>query len=221
MRHKSSIEIVFAGHELILDANACLFWPAYQILIVSDLHLEKGSFLARHGSPLPLHDTLDTLLRLQAMVEYYQPKILVSLGDNVHDWQGLKRMLPEHRQLLAAISAKVVKWLWIIGNHDQNELSAPELAAISCVNDHVIDSIILSHDKLAGDVYQIIGHYHPCATINAVRGKCFAFNQKTLVMPAFGSYTGGLDIASLAFEQAIGEKSRVCLIHRQKIWRVK
>src|SRR5262245_26426833 len=61
-------------------------------LIVSDLHLEKGSSFARDGQMLPPYDTHATLSRVSALMERFAPEIVVSLGDSFHDGGGPARM---------------------------------------------------------------------------------------------------------------------------------
>ena len=43
-----------------------LLWPARKLLVVADLHLEKGSSFAARGQLLPPYDTRATLDRLAA-----------------------------------------------------------------------------------------------------------------------------------------------------------
>ena len=43
--------ISIAGEHAVCDRSGALFFPALGLLVVSDLHLEKGS-ARRHGAPL-------------------------------------------------------------------------------------------------------------------------------------------------------------------------
>ncbi len=74
------------------DRRGALYFPDLGLLCVSDLHLEKGSSLARRGVLMPPYDTAATLLRLQAIIDDYSPKIVVSLGDSFHDGEGAARL---------------------------------------------------------------------------------------------------------------------------------
>jgi metallophosphoesterase superfamily enzyme len=51
-------------------------------LIVSDLHLEKGSSFALRGQMLPPYDTHAALMKLTDLMLRLQPEIIVSLGDS-------------------------------------------------------------------------------------------------------------------------------------------
>ena len=45
------------------DCAGALYWPEEGVLLVADLHLEKGSSFARRGTLLPPYDTAATLAR--------------------------------------------------------------------------------------------------------------------------------------------------------------
>jgi hypothetical protein len=57
---------------------------------------------------------------------------------------------------------------------------------------------------------EIAGHLHPVARVaqrgRAVSRRCFATDGKALVMPAFGAYTGGLNIRDRAFAAVFGAR---------------
>ena len=77
--------IHLAGERLMLDPAGALFWPAIGMLVLSDLHLEKGTAFARKGMLLPPWDTHATLDRLASLLRRYKPASVVALGDSVHD----------------------------------------------------------------------------------------------------------------------------------------
>ena len=49
------------GKAFLAHKFGALYWPAEKALIVSDLHLEKGSAFAARGQMLPPYDTRETL----------------------------------------------------------------------------------------------------------------------------------------------------------------
>ncbi len=79
----------FAGERLMLDPAGALYWPAREMLVVSDLHLEKGSSFARRGMLLPPWDTRATIDRLMVLLRHWRPRVLVALGDSFHDDGGV------------------------------------------------------------------------------------------------------------------------------------
>lgn len=212
----------FAGLSLVLDARAAMYCPAQQCLVVSDLHLQKGSYLRRHANPIPVYDCLDTLRRLETLIDCYQPQRLVCLGDSFHDLQAFERMQGDEWQLLQRLFGRVTNWQWVLGNHDP---ALSEKVPGEGVTQSTLGSALLSHEPVPGQAAQIIGHYHPKTRVEAQRkrysGRCFVATEQVMVMPAFGSYTGGLDTQDDAFLPVLGKATRRhYLIHNQKIWSV-
>ncbi len=82
------VETEVAGARALLDPMGGLLLPELDMLVVSDLHLEKGSAFARRGMLLPPYDTLATLTLLSRLILRHDPKIVVSLGDTFHDRVG-------------------------------------------------------------------------------------------------------------------------------------
>ena len=105
------------GALLIADPAGALVWPEQSLVVVADLHLEKGSALACRGTLLPPYDTCSTLARLENVLLRWRPQRVISLGDGFHDARALARLALEDRCRLAELVA-AHDWLWITGNHD-------------------------------------------------------------------------------------------------------
>lgn len=197
-------DIVFAGHDMVLDAGLALYWPAHDALVVSDLHLEKSTFLAQFGSAVAPYDTHDTLLRLQGLVAKYRPKSLILLGDSFHDREAWHRLDHGARSRLLDICASVDACHLVEGNHD---VGLVKDGALTFCDDVTIDGVTFRHEP-EGAGPQVIGHFHPKLVTHIrghrVAGKCFAVNRDILIMPAFGSFTGGLDLSHDAFAALAG-----------------
>lgn len=218
---KSIAEIRFADHQLIFSSLGALYWQEHELLVISDLHLEKGSYHAQRGSPLPLYDSLDTLQRLKRVINTFQPKKVLSLGDNIHDDHAFTRMNKDTKKLLEYLTQEVDEWIWIMGNHDRQV--TPELNSSIHFYSHLqLGAITFSHDFREEIPYQIVGHYHPKVRIKNISGKCFLYNNNKIIMPSFGSYTGGFDIDSARFKQIThNEVFQAYLLNKEKMWRVK
>src|SRR5262245_3425482 len=106
-----------AGVVLEAFAEGVLWWAERRMLIVADLHLEKGSSYARRGQMLPPYDTPETLARLTALVARLEPAVVVALGDSFHDDGGAARLSHRDRDSLRALQ-KGRDCVWIAGNHD-------------------------------------------------------------------------------------------------------
>jgi len=194
-----AVEIAIAGERAVCDPSGALYLPADRLLVVSDLHLEKGSSYARRGSFLPPYDTIATLKRLAAVVARWQPSIVVSLGDSFHDAGGSGRMPESFREhLLSMMSGR--DWYWVAGNHDP---APPESLPGHWVSELALGSLVFRHEPARGAAGEIAGHLHPGARIvqrgRSVRRACFASDGLRMVMPAFGSLTGTLNVLDRAF----------------------
>ncbi len=202
----SWLETRFAGHRLVLDAGLALWWPDEAMLVVSDLHLEKSTFLAQFGSAVAPYDTADTLERLVGLLARYRPRTLLLLGDTFHDRLAWERLEDKTRDQLLAICASVETCCFIEGNHDLGMTRDPRL----CFADsHVRGGILFSHEPALPLMPQVIGHFHPKVRTSLrghrLAGKCFAMNRSLLIMPAFGSFTGGLDLLDPVFTDLAGD----------------
>lgn len=211
----------FAGCELLLDTRRALFWPALSCLIVSDLHLEKGSFLRQYNAALPCLDTEDTLTRLEALINSYHPRHVVCLGDSFHDAHADQRMRRQTVERLNGLCQRVDQWSWILGNHDPKIPASLYGEAIPHIR---LGPIYLSHEPAAHDFPQIFGHFHPKLQLKyrgvRLNGRCFCVSKSRLLMPAFGAYTGGLSVRDSAISAAMNdEDSTHFLIYNHKLWR--
>ncbi|MFN7177710.1 MAG: ligase-associated DNA damage response endonuclease PdeM [Thermaurantiacus sp.] len=197
----AAVSVSFAGHALALLPCGAAYWPAEQLLLVADLHLEKGSHFARRGFLLPPHDTVETLARIAAALEATGARRLVALGDSFHDPGGLARMSAPARGRLDALLARV-SWTWIAGNHDG--VAAAGLGGTSAETLEVAGVLLRHEADPRESLPEISGHFHPRVALplrtgrRAVR-RCFALGNRRLVLPAYGAFAGGLDIGDPAF----------------------
>ena len=198
------------GSAFVADPSGALYWPDEHMLIVADLHLEKGSSYASRRVFLPPYDTSATLARLAAVVGRLKPKKVVTLGDSFHDRAAAARLLPHDVQALRAMQVSR-EWLWIAGNHDP---APPELRNGRLLEgDHAthlaVGHICLRHEpSVAPCDGEIAGHLHPVAIVGgksgAVRRRCFVADALRCIMPAFGAYAGGLNFLDGAFATLLG-----------------
>jgi len=195
--------VAIAGATMVADLSGALYWEAERLLIVSDLHLEKGSSYAMRGVLLPPYDTVATLGRLGAVIARFDPKTVVALGDSFHDRDAHGRLSDANRDILAALQARR-DWIWIAGNHDPD---LPSDLGGSIAAEAMIGALAFRHEP-TGARGEIAGHLHPKARISrrgrSVERRCFAGDGQRVVMPAFGAYTGGLNIRDAAFARVFG-----------------
>ncbi|WP_424812058.1 ligase-associated DNA damage response endonuclease PdeM [Roseococcus sp. YIM B11640] len=209
------------GERLMLCPSGVALWPARRTLIVADLHFEKGSAFAARGAHLPPYDTRETLLRLAFAIRRHAPRRLIALGDAWHDDHALARMAPADlaamRRLLAPLEV-----IWVAGNHDprpQDVLPGESVGEFSEGKLHFRH--IGGVAPLARFEAELSGHYHPKATlptrIGGITRPCFLATGQRLVLPAFGAFTGGLDVRDPAMTMVAKAAQRVFLLGRDRL----
>jgi len=209
-----------AGERAVCDARGTLFLPAHGVLVVSDLHLEKGAAYARRGSLVPPYDTAATLARLRHVIDDYRPGIVVSLGDSFHDRAGSAHMPEIYREALAGMMAGR-DWYWIAGNHDPDP---PHDLPGRAVRELVVGGLTFRHEPSKGAAEgEIAGHLHPGARVvlrgRSVRRACFASDGLRMIMPAFGAYTGTLNILDRAYHGLFGmERLMAYMLGRGRVF---
>ncbi len=217
--------ITLAGAALELNPAGVAWWPAERTLIVSDLHLEKGSAYAARGVRLPPYDSRATLEALAQAVTRHRPRRLIALGDSFHDAGLDARMAPVDRARLAALIAAVEDWVWIAGNHDP---TPPAHLGGRTVATLTLGALTFRHEPTraaeAGAGGEIAGHLHPCARIRrrgrSVRRRCFVADGTRLIMPAFGAFTGGLNVCAPAFSGVFAAPPLAYLLSSERLWPV-
>ncbi|MCA6326031.1 MAG: ligase-associated DNA damage response endonuclease PdeM [Phenylobacterium sp.] len=192
--------LTLAGEAARLLPSGALVLVAHSTLVVADLHLEKGSAFAARGQLLPPLDTRETLRRLAADAAAQAPRRILFLGDAFHDRQASRRMSGEDRAALEALG-RGSELVWITGNHDpEPDADLPGESA----DEIRLGGLVLRHEPEPGAAPgEIAGHLHPCARIatprGAVRRRCLVTDGERAVLPAYGAFTGGLNVLDAAF----------------------
>lgn len=195
------LRIGLANVEVMLRWSGALWLERESALVVADLHFEKGSsYAARFGQMLPPYDTRETLDRLDREIALLAPKRLIFLGDSFHDGDGEARLAADdHRRLEGLAMGREL--VWAVGNHDAD---GPKVLPGEIIGEAVVSGLILRHEPLPGaQPGEVAGHLHPAAKITSgratTRRRCFVTDGQRLVLPAFGAFTGGLNILDEAF----------------------
>lgn len=178
--------------------EGALWWDDERTLIVSDLHMEKGSNYAAAGQLLPPYDTRATLARVEALVGAYRPRRVISLGDSFHDRDAEFRMVESDAARVRALTSRT-EWVWVEGNHDPDP---PQHLGGRAAKVLRMGPIVFRHEP-TGESGEIAGHLHPCAKVlsrvRSLRLRCFVSDGERLIMPALGAFTGGLNVLDEAF----------------------
>lgn len=182
----------FAGLTLHALSSGALFWPDAALLCVSDLHLGKSErMLRRGGAALPPYETRDTLTRLESDLAATGARTLVCLGDSFDD-SAVAMALPEDERLWITRLQAGRRWVWIEGNHDPGpiDLGGAHMAELRT------GPLVFRHIAAPDETGEISGHYHPKATVptraRTISRPAFLIDAVRVIMPAYGTYTGGL-----------------------------
>jgi uncharacterized protein len=210
--------IHLAGERLMLDPAGVLVWPSAGLLAVADLHFEKGTACAVQGRLVPPWDTAATLDRLAHVLRRWQPRIVLALGDSFHDAKGAARLQSGDAARLRAMT-EATRFIWVCGNHDP---CAPEGIAGESVPEFTAGPFTFRHIAKAGAAHEISGHYHPKAVAptraTSVERPCFVTDARRIILPAFGAYTGGLDVRNAALGKLFPRGGRVFLLGRDRLF---
>lgn len=181
-----------AGIALCALGSGALWWPDRALLCVSDLHLGKSERVARRGgAPLPPYDTRDTLNRLALDLDRTRARTVICLGDSFDDL-GAAAALPEEERLWIARLQAGRRWVWIEGNHDPGpvEMGGSHLAELP------LPPLSFRHIAKVGASGEVSGHYHPKARVRTrartITRPAFLLDRDRVILPAYGTYTGGL-----------------------------
>jgi uncharacterized protein len=211
--------LLLNGVELFAEPSGALWWPAQATLIVADLHLEKGTSFARRGVLLPPYDTCTTLARL---AEAIGPRVkrVICLGDSFHDGDGPERLSQADTAVLRILVERH-DWIWIAGNHDP--ILPSILGGRTVLGELRLDGLVMRHQAETDAVGEISGHYHPKSHVDVrgrrLSGACFIHDERRIVLPAFGAYTGGLHIESEPIRALFRASFRIDLVLRGQLMR--
>ena len=204
-----------------LPAGA-LYWPARRLLAVADLHLEKGSSYAVNALKLlPRHDTRQTLAVLASLIDVLKPATVVCLGDSFHDRDAIARLPANEVAEIERLTGRA-RFVWIAGNHDP----VPPPAGWGEVAEEIDEGpLVFRHEARFGPADgEVSGHFHPVAALT-VRGRgfrrrCFLTDGRRVILPAFGTYAGGLNALDPAIAQLFPDDYDALVVGRDAVRRL-
>jgi DNA ligase-associated metallophosphoesterase len=183
----NNLSFTFCGTPLVAMPSGALLVPEAGVLCVSDLHLGKADRIARRsGRMLPPYEVQETLSKLEADILETAPKTVICLGDSFDDLTAAHDLAENMRLWLTGLQAGR-RWVWIEGNHDPG----PVDLSGSHVRELKVDNLTFRHIA-AGGRGEVSGHYHPKHSVAGRSRPAFLFDHERLIMPAYGTYTGGL-----------------------------
>lgn len=220
------------GQRLHLLAQRAAWWPTEQTLLVADVHLGKGATFRALGQPLPRGASSADLARLSELIHTTGAQRLVVLGDFWHSRHGLSTALLAHLESWLAAHQELAITL-VGGNHDRGirpPLADPRLESLPSPLElapglsahHHPPLALAGHEKqrlqpAAGD-FALAGHLHPALRLTGtgrdqLRLPCFVWQPGQLILPAFGSLSGHLELDYPRLNRA-GARLAVCAEQR-------
>lgn len=202
----SSCRILLSGKSFVADHTGALYWPAEKTLIVSDLHLEKGSYLTDEGVVLPPYDTSSVFEKLEEALDRYDPHRVIALGDSfstdadaylsAHDADWLYDLMEER------------DWYWICG---PEQAEVPECFGGTVLPHVTLGGIKFRYEPVRAPVsHEIAGRMHPVAQISeyghVMRGRCYVSNGMRLILPSMGKYSAGANVLGSTFDSLLGHE---------------
>ncbi len=142
------------------------------------------------------------------------------LGDCFHDKSGHDRLPAAERGLFEQL--KIYDPIWVIGNHD----AGCNIPGFAMENEHQRGGIMFRHEaeNKAGGTPEISGHYHPKVDVEhkgaIISRRCFIEDGKRMILPSFGSYTGGLSVTNPSIKDLFMEKPRVYALGEKRLYRL-
>ena len=189
-----------AGERIRLLAERAAYWERTRTLLIADPHFGKAAAFRAAGVPVPRGTTTGSLSRLDAALSRTGAARIVFLGDFLHAREGREpettRVVGEWRRRNGSIDMLLVR-----GNHDKRAGDPGPEIEIRCVDPPLAEPpFVFTHKPaVSDDGYVLCGHVHPAARLTGpgretVRLPCFWARPRTMVLPAFGEFTGVAEI---------------------------
>jgi hypothetical protein len=210
-----SAEIVLAGATVELRPSGALFWRERALLCVGDLHLGRAERIAREGGdPLPPFETIDTLDRLETEIVALAPRLVVCLGDSFDDLAAARDLFNEVLIRIGRLAAGR-RWAWVAGNHDPGPVELPG-SHLGELRLGLLNFRHIALPRLAPGAGEVSAHYHPTAWLTRrgarITRRCFLADDNRAILPAFSTYTGGLDARDLTFDALLTPTAQAFLL---------
>ncbi len=202
--------VQFGGETLVLRADRSLWWPSQRILFISDVHAGKARHFALAGLRIPDGSLEADLIRLKTAINELHPGRVIVLGDLFHSDSN-----NEWQQLVSWRRSISCTFELVRGNHDRFMTDdVLEQGGITVhQEDYDIEPFLLRHHPVQtgtdNGMPVLCGHVHPVFKAfgpggDRLRLSCFVVQPNQMILPAYGSFTGGYDVARYSFQKLVG-----------------
>lgn len=209
-----------------------LWVAAERSLLIADLHLGYAWAQRRRGQLGPLAKG-DVRERVLGLIDRFQPKRLIVVGDLVHAPRpsGEERM--EIESTVGEIGGRC-EVILVRGNHDRGFARDFGNLRVEVVDSWEGDGYVAAHGD-SGEFRwpegstAVLGHWHPAASVKdaagaRIRYPAFLVWPGAIVLPAFSPFSKGLDIGRGipgGLSELVGDRSAphcVVVTLREAIW---
>ena len=179
------------GQQFIFDYRKAIYWEDTSSLILSDVHVGKLNHFQKNGIAIPSDGSRNNLINIKSLVNEYDPDQVYILGDLFHSSYN-----KEWDDWLVYFSKSNIKFVLILGNHDQNDSKKLWNSNITVVDQLTKGPFIFTHyPEQEIDQFNICGHVHPAVKLRGLgrqymKLNCFYISDNQLILPAFGTFTG-------------------------------
>ena len=206
----------YVAENVLLDSRLALFHEEEKWLAVADLHFGFELSQRMAGNLFPLWGMQSIEARLRELQRDYQPSKLILVGDLVHDKGGAREFFSLITRLREQSGV-----ILIAGNHDvaiNRQRSSTEYSRFDLVDAFATERFEFHHgdcERERNGRIQIIGHFHPAATLGDGAGLRLKFpalvqETKCWILPAFSPWAAGTE-----WEER--EPSRIWLCTPQRV----
>ena len=175
-----------------------VWWEESKTFLISDIHLGKISHFRREGIAVPDAMIADNFKRLDHLISKLSTKKIIFLGDLFHHRMNIEwNIFTEWRMKNKNIEMNIV-----LGNHDIIPKKEFHSHGIQPYSELITGNFRFSHfpsEEIPENLFSFCGHVHPVFRLTSARQSvklpCFAFTKQQLILPSFGSFTGGYTMA--------------------------
>lgn len=189
-----------AGERLLLLPEKAVYWPAQEMLIIADIHFGKAASFRAQGIPVPRGTTTENLVGLDALIDAHGARHVVFLGDFLHA-RAAHASSTQQAMLAWRERRRDLRLTLVRGNHDKHAGDPAKALGIELVDEpHMVGPFAFCHhpDVDLGNGaggYALAGHVHPAWVLatrfDSLRLPCFVVGSERMILPSFGSFTGG------------------------------
>ena len=190
------VAVEVAGERLLLLPEKAVYWPAREMLIIADIHFGKAASFRALGVPVPRGTTTENLNALDALVQAHGAREVMFLGDFLHA-RAAHASSTQQAMLAWRHTRPELQLTLVRGNPDRHAGDPAAALGIALVDEpHAAGPFAFCHHPdLDTPGYALAGHVHPAWVLatrfDALRLPCFVVGRGRMILPSFGSFTGG------------------------------